>query len=310
MDSDHKLFDEIKNLATEKRNPATMNIDSLSIVDTLKLINNEDKKISGIVEKEIPYITKAVEIVVKAFKNDGRLFYIGAGTSGRLGVLDASECPPTFGTDPEMVQGIIAGGYKALVRAQEGAEDRKEKGAADLMDSGFSANDVACGLAASRRTPYVIGAIEKAREIGAKTIYITCTPRSEMNLLVDVAICPVVGPEVIMGSTRMKSGTAQKLVINMITTTAMIQLGKVYENMMVDLRMTSKKLEERSKRTVMISTGVDYQTAGRFLFEADGHVKTALVMILGNVDKQIAIRGLKDNSGFVRNALNAIKNQN
>ncbi|MBN1352050.1 N-acetylmuramic acid 6-phosphate etherase [candidate division KSB1 bacterium] len=304
-----RLFEEIQNLATEKRNPATNKIDTLPAVDILKLINNEDKQIPFIVEKEIPYIAQAVEIIVQAFNNNGRLFYIGAGTSGRLGVLDASECPPTFGVPYDMVQGIIAGGYEALVRAQEGAEDKKEKGADDLLARGFNANDVACGLAASRRTPYVIGAIEKAREIGAKTIYITCTPRSEMNVPVDVAICPVVGPEVIMGSTRMKSGTAQKLVVNMLTTTSMIRLGKVYENMMVDLQMTSKKLEERSKRTVMIITGVDYETAATTLKDADGHVKTALVMILGGVAKDRALKYLAESKGFVRNALELIKNE-
>jgi len=297
------VFEELKNLVTEQRNPATMDIDSKSIPEILRIINSEDKKVPLAVEKEIPYIAQAVEIIVDAFKNGGRLIYIGAGTSGRLGVLDASECPPTFGTDPEMIQGIIAGGYKALVRAQEGSEDKKEQGGIDLMQINFNAKDVACGIAASRRTPYVVGAIEKAKEIGAKTIYITCTPREEMNLDVDVAICPVVGPEVIMGSTRMKAGTAQKLVLNMLTTTAMIRLGKVYGNMMVDLQMNSRKLKERSKRTVMMVTGVDYETASRVLVEAKGHVKTALVMILKQVDREEAQRRLKLADGFVRRAI-------
>lgn len=297
------VFDELKNLVTEQRNPATMDIDSKSIEEILRIINNEDKKVPLAVEKEIPYIAQAVEIIVNAFKNGGRLIYIGAGTSGRLGVLDASECPPTFGTDPEMIQGIIAGGFKALVRAQEGSEDKKEQGGIDLMQINFNAKDVACGIAASRRTPYVVGAIEKAKEVGAKTIYITCTPREEMNLDVDVAICPVVGPEVIMGSTRMKAGTAQKLVLNMLTTTAMIRLGKVYGNMMVDLQMNSRKLKERSKRTVMMVTGVDYETASRVLLEAKGHVKTALVMILKQVDREEAQRRLRLADGFVRRAI-------
>jgi N-acetylmuramic acid 6-phosphate etherase len=297
------LFDELKNLITEKRNPNSMDIDSKSIEDILRIINNEDKNVPYVVEKEIPFIKQAIEIIVNAFKNNGRLIYIGAGTSGRLGVLDASECPPTFGTDPEMIQGIIAGGPIALVKAQEGVEDIKEQGGIDLMKLNFSTRDVACGIAASRRTPYVVGAIEKAREIGAKTIYITCTPREEMNLKVDVAICPVVGPEVIMGSTRMKAGTAQKLVLNMLTTTAMIQLGKVYGNMMVDLQMNSKKLEERSKRTVMTVTGVDYETAVKILREAKGHVKTALVMILKGADREEAMRRLKLANGFVRGAI-------
>jgi len=300
---EEKLFEQLKNLITEKRNPNTMDIDSKSIKEVLRIINSEDKNVPFAVEKEIPYIKQAVEIIVQAFKNGGRLIYVGAGTSGRLGVLDASECPPTFGTDPEMIQGIIAGGYAALVRAQEGVEDKKEQGAIDLMNINFTAKDVACGIAASRRTPYVVGAIETARAIGAKTIYITCTPREEMNLDVDVAICPVVGPEVIMGSTRMKAGTAQKLVLNMLTTTAMIRLGKVYGNMMVDLQMNSRKLEERSKRTVMTVTGVNYETAEEVLIEAKGHVKTALVMILKRVDREEAQRRLKLSDGFVRGAI-------
>lgn len=298
-----ELFDELKNLITEKRNLSTLDIDSKSIEEILKIINAEDKTVPLAVEKELPYIKQAVEILVNAFKQGGRLIYIGAGTSGRLGVLDASECPPTFGSDPEMIQGIIAGGLKALTRAQEGAEDKKEQGAIDLMNLNFSKIDVACGIAASRRTPYVVGAIEKAREVGAKTIYVTCTPREEMNVDVDVAICPVVGPEVIMGSTRMKSGTAEKLVLNMLTTTAMIRLGKVYGNMMVDLQMTSKKLEERSKRTVMMVTGMDYENAEKVLLEADGHVKTALVMALKGVDKAEAKRRLMASDGFVRGAI-------
>ena len=300
---EENLFEELKNLITEKANPKTKDIDSKSIEKILHLINSEDKNVPFAVEKEIPYVKQAVEIIVQAFKNGGRLIYIGAGTSGRLGVLDASECPPTFGTDPEMIQGIIAGGYVALVRAQEGAEDEKDQGGIDLMNQKFTATDIACGIAASRRTPYVVGAIEKAKEIGAKTIYITCTPRQEMDVNVDVAICPVVGPEVIMGSTRMKAGTAQKLVLNMLTTTAMIRAGKVYGNMMVDLQMNSKKLEERSRRTVMMVTGIDYNTAVKVLDEAKGHVKTALVMILKGVDRDEALRRLNLSDGFVRRAI-------
>lgn len=297
------VFDEIKNLITEARNPASEDIDSKSTEEILRIINREDHTIPAIVEKEIPYIAEAVDILVNTFKKGGRLFYIGAGTSGRLGVLDAAECPPTFGTNPEMIQGIIAGGEKALMRAQEGSEDQAEKGASDLMDRGFTQNDVACGIAASYRTPYVLSAIKKAREIGAKTIYVTCNPRSEMKLDVDVAICPVVGPEVVMGSTRMKAGTATKLVLNMLTTTSMIRLGKVYGNMMVDLQMNSRKLEERSKRTVMMITGVDYEEASRVLLKCGGHVKTALVMILANVDATRARKRLEASGGFVRNAI-------
>ena len=298
-----QIFDEIKDLITESRNPATREIDAKSTAEILQLINAEDRKIADIVAAELPYITQAVDLLVETFKQGGRLFYIGAGTSGRLGVLDASECPPTFGVDPEMIQGIIAGGYKALVRSQEGVEDIFEQGGQDLLDHGFAAKDVVCGIAASRRTPYVIGALTKARELGAKTIYLTCNPRAEITIPVDVAICPVVGPEVVMGSTRMKAGTATKLVLNMLTTASMIRLGKVYENMMVDLQMTSKKLEERSKRTVMHVTGLSYEEASRVLEQASGHVKTALVMILANVNADDARQRLARADGFVRQAL-------
>ncbi len=297
------VFEEIKNLTTEARNPATRHIDQQSIGEILHLINDEDLKIAAVVRTEIPYIEKAVELVVQAFKQGGRLLYFGAGTSGRLGVLDASECPPTFGVSPDMVQGVIAGGYKALVSAQEGAEDRYEMGAEDLLTHKVTPRDVVCGIAASRRTPYVIGAVDKARELGCKTLYITCNPRQEMNIQVDVAICPVVGPEVVMGSTRMKAGTATKLILNMITTTAMIQLGKVWENMMVDLQMTSKKLEERSKKIVMQAAGVDYETAEAALKEAGGHVKTALVMIAAKVSAAEARTLLTRGEGFVHRAI-------
>jgi len=255
------------------------------------------------VANEITHIAEAVDIIVAAMKNGGRLFYAGAGTSGRLGVLDASECPPTYGTDPEQIQGIIAGGYKALLRSQEGAEDIAENGARDLLERGFGAQDVLCGIAASQRTPYVLGAIAKAKELGAKVIYLFCNPRDQLTIAVDVAICPVVGPEVIMGSTRMKAGTATKLVLNMLTTASMIKLGKVYQNLMVDLQMTSKKLEERSKRTVMLVAGVDYEQATETLRLADGHVKTAVVMILGGVSADEARRRLERVGGFVRAAI-------
>jgi N-acetylmuramic acid 6-phosphate etherase len=300
------VFDEIKDLITEARNPASEDIDDKSTEEILKIINREDQNVPLVVEKEIPYIAQAVDLLVDVFKKGGRLFYVGAGTSGRLGVLDAAECPPTYGTNPEMIQGIIAGGEKALIRAQEGYEDRPEYGAEDLMKRGFSSQDVACGVAASYRTPYVLGAIRKAREMGGKTIYVTCNPRSEVKIEVDVAICPVVGPEVVMGSTRMKAGGATKLVLNMLTTTAMIRLGKVYGNMMVDLMMTSRKLEERSKRVVMMVTGLSYEEAESVLKQADGHVKTALVMTLANVDADMARQRLKEHDGFVRKAISSL----
>lgn len=301
------VFDEIKKLVTEQRNPATMDIDTKSALEIVQLINAEDQKIAPVVEKELPYIAQAVEIVVPAFKRGGRLIYVGAGTSGRLGVLDASECPPTFGTDPEMVQGIIAGGYGALVRAVEGSEDLSENAARDLKERNLTDSDVVCGLAASRRTPYVLAAVKYARQIGAKTLYVTCTPREEIKFDVDVAICPVVGPEVVMGSTRMKAGTAQKIVLNMITTAAMIRLGKVYGNMMVDLQMNSQKLQERSKRVVMMVTGVNYERAAEVLVVAGGHVKTAIVMILAQVDAKEALKRLDSSDGFVRGAIEGVE---
>lgn len=297
------LFNQIKQLATEQRNPASTNFDTSSIREILEVINTEDHKVPIAVRKELPYIEQAVEIVVNAFEQGGRLFYAGAGTSGRLGILDASECPPTYGTPPEMVQGLIAGGMEAVFRSQEGAEDLEENGAAHIEEAGVTAGDVVCGIAASQRTPYVIGAVKHARSLGCKTLFLTCNPRATFNIDVDVAMCAVVGPEVIMGSTRMKSGTAQKLILNMITTTAMVRMGKVYENMMVDLQMTNAKLVERSKRTVMMVTGVAYEEAARVLESVDGHVKRALVVILANVSPAEAQERLANANGFVRQAI-------
>ncbi len=299
-----EIFDQLETIDTEQRNQATCNIDRESTHNILLMMNNEDLRVAVAVRDEIPYIERAVEILLGAFRAGGRLIYVGAGTSGRLGVLDASECPPTFGVDPEMVQGLIAGGQKALVRAQEGAEDLYEQGAEDLMAKEVTPRDVVCGIAASRRTPYVVGAIEQARNVGCKTLYITCTQRQKMNIEVDVAICPFTGPEVLMGSTRLKAGTATKLVLNMLTTTAMIRLGKVYENMMVDLQMTSKKLEERSKRTLIhVFPGLSYDEADKLLREAAGHVKTAIVMRLTSCDRTTAHERLRKNDGFIYRAV-------
>ncbi len=303
MSKERELFEQLKTLTTERRNPATMTIDSEDTAGILRLINNEDKKVAFAVEKELPYVAQAVDIVVNAFKEGGRLFYAGAGTSGRIGIQDAAECPPTYGSDPRLIQGMIAGGKPAVFKAQEGAEDYEQNGMNDIVAHGVDENDVVCGIAASRRTPYVVGAVKKARSLGAKTIFVTTNPRSEFNIEVDVAICPEVGPEVVMGSTRMKSGTAQKLVLNMITTAVMIKLGKVYENMMVDLQMTNKKLEERSKRIVMTITGVDYDEAERVLLEAGGHVKTAVVMVRAGVGPTEARARLQNAGGFVRGAI-------
>ncbi|MBN1541922.1 N-acetylmuramic acid 6-phosphate etherase [candidate division KSB1 bacterium] len=299
-----ELFEQLQNIDTEQRNPATLNIDRENTRTILAMMNNEDLRVAVAVRDELPYIEQAVEILIDAFKKGGRLIYVGAGTSGRLGVLDASECPPTFGTDPEMIQGLIAGGYAALVRAQEGVEDLAEKGAADLMEKKVGTNDVVCGIAASRRTPYVIGAIEQARKVGARTLYVTCTQRQNMNIQVDVAICPFTGPEVVMGSTRLKAGTATKLVLNMLTTASMIRLGKVYENMMVDLQMTSKKLEERSKRILIhVFPELSYEEAQELLEKADGHVKSAIVMQICGCEPQEARQRLSKGDGFIYRAI-------
>ena len=297
------LFAQLQALATEQRNPHSMRIDTASVREILDIISTEDHKVPIAVREEIPYIEQAVEVVVDAFRQGGRLFYVGAGTSGRLGILDAAECPPTFGTPPEMVQGLIAGGREAVFRSQEGAEDLEANGRDALVEADVRPPDVVCGIAASRRTPYVVGAVKHARAVGCKTLFVTCNPREEFDLDVDVAICPVVGPEVVMGSTRMKSGTAQKLVLNMLSTAAMIRIGKVYENMMIDLQMSNAKLVERSKRIVMTVTGLDYEAATEVLEAAGGHVKTALVMTLADVSADEAAHRLEQANGFVRPAI-------
>jgi N-acetylmuramic acid 6-phosphate etherase len=311
MKNSKKIYNQLNSLSTEKRNKKSMKIDISSVKDILSTINNEDKKVAVAVSKELPHIEEAVKLVVESFKNNGRLIYIGAGTSGRLGILDATECPPTFGIDPRTVQGIIAGGKSAVFRSQEGSEDDIKAAIRDLKKVHPTSNDVICGIAASMRTPYVIAAITEGKRIHSKTILVTTNPRRllsrpEMRNLknnLDVSICVDVGPEVLAGSTRMKSGTAQKMVLNMITTTAMIRLGKVYENMMVDLKMNSKKLQERAKRVIMTVTNVDYKTATEYLAKAGGHVKTAIVMIKRNVTAAQARVLLKKANGFVRTAI-------
>jgi N-acetylmuramic acid 6-phosphate etherase len=303
-----KLFDEISNLTTEEKNPLTTDIDIKPTAEILRLINNEDKKVAFAVEKELSYIVEAVEIIVTALKNGGRLLYFGAGTSGRLGIIDAAECPPTFGSPKKLIKGYIAGGNEAMFNAKEGAEDSEEKGKSDIIKAKVTNKDVVCGIAASRRTPYVIGAIKKAKKTGAKTLYITSNPRKSFNIKeVDTAICADVGPEVIMGSTRMKSGTAQKMILNMLTTASMVRLGKVYENMMVDLQMTNNKLVERSKRIVMNITGITYEEASKYLKQAKGSVKMAIVMIKANVNYSEAKKRLASTEGFVRKAIEGFK---
>jgi N-acetylmuramic acid 6-phosphate etherase len=300
---DRARFEAFAGLATEQRNPRTFDLDTLDVAGILDRISAEDRTVPEVVARELPYVARAVELVVESIRAGGRLIYVGAGTSGRLGVLDASECPPTFGSDPDMVQGVIAGGHQALVRAVEGAEDRSEEGERAMDELGVGPKDTVIGLAASRRTPFVVAALARARTLGARTAYVTCTPRSEFALEVDVAICPEVGPEVVMGSTRMKSGTAQKLVLNMITTAAFIRMGKLYENMMVDLMATSQKLVERSRRTVMIVTGADYEKASRAIEAAGGSVKTAIVMLELGCSRDDAEARLRRAAGFVRRAL-------
>ena len=303
MTDPNALYASLSRLLTEQRNPASLDLDTLSTYRILQLINAQDKLVPLAVERELPYIEQAVGHVVDALRAGGRLFYFGAGTSGRLGVVDASECPPTFGTPPEMVRGIIAGGAAAMFRSQEGAEDDTAQALRDFDALAVTSRDVVCGIAASRRTPYVVAVVDRARAIGARTLYITTNPRADFDLTVDVAICAEVGPEVLMGSTRMKSGTAQKLILNMITTTAMVRLGKVYQNMMVDLQLTNNKLVERSKRIVMLATGVSYDEASSALEQAEGHVKTAIVMILANVGAGEAHQRIDAAGGFVRGAI-------
>lgn len=298
------IFKELSSLVTESRNPDSYDIDIMETADIVKLFNNEDKKVALAIEKEIPFIIQAIELVTAAFKRGGRLIYAGAGTSGRLGVLDAAECPPTFGVDVGMVVGLIAGGYKALTVAVEGFEDHKKNGANDIAEAQVNKNDVVCGIAASRRTPYVIGAIEEAKKRGAKTITVVCNPREHLQYDVDVAICPVPGPEVIMGSTRLKAATAQKMVLNMITSVSMIKIGKVFENMMIDLQLNNLKLAERSKKIIMLAADVDYQQAEEYLKMSENHVKTAIFLALTGEPLEKARFYIHKNEGHLKPALN------
>jgi N-acetylmuramic acid 6-phosphate etherase len=285
---------------TEQRNPRSRRIDQLSALEIVDLINAEDRMIAVAVGEEREAIAKCIELVVETFRQGGSLFYVGAGTSGRLGVLDASEMPPTYGTDPEMVQGIIAGGYQALVRAQEGAEDKREDGARDLEARGVNAKDFVLGIATSGTTPYVHGALARARELGARTGFLLCTyPSAELTKTHDVVIAPLVGPEVITGSTRMKAGTATKMVLNTITTSSMVLLGKVFGNLMVDLQVTCQKLQDRGERILMETAGLERDVATNLLDHAGGHVKTAIVMSKLGVDREEAQRRLRDNGGVL-----------
>ncbi len=285
---------------TEQRNPASTGIDRLDPLGIVDLINDEDRKIADAVGAERESIARAMAFVEAAFRAGGRLVYVGAGTSGRLGVLDAAEMPPTYGTDPSMVRGVIAGGYEALVRAQEGAEDHPADGAAAMDELGVGPDDFVLGIATSGSTPYVHGAVDRSRERGARVGFLLCTPPSpELIDKVDVVIAPLVGPEVITGSTRMKAGTATKLVLNTITTGAMVRLGKVYGNLMVDLQVTCEKLQDRGERILLELLDVDRDAARELLDRAGGHVKTALVMGRLSIDASAARRRLEEADGVI-----------
>ncbi|UCG57025.1 MAG: N-acetylmuramic acid 6-phosphate etherase [Phycisphaerales bacterium] len=288
---------------TEKRNRRTRNIDELSTLQIVDMINSEDMRVAPAVAKERKHIAAAIDLVVERFRKGGRMFYVGAGTSGRLGVLDASECPPTFGVSPRLVQGIIAGGHRALVRSVEGAEDHAEDGAAAIDSKNIKATDIVVGLAACGMTPYVHGALRRARRLGAGTVFVTCAPEAKKNIPADVIINPVVGPEVITGSTRMKAGTATKLVLNTITTSVMIKLGKVYGNLMVDLQAANEKLRDRSLRIVMEMTQLRRSQAKRLLARAAGRVKPAIVMHFRKVDLRGALKILDDCDQLLRKAI-------
>ena len=297
------LLQTLSTLITEQRNPNSMHVDSLSALEIVQLMNDEDKRVPLAIEKCLSQIAQTVECIVAAFQQGGRLVYIGAGTSGRMGVLDASECPPTFGVSPEMVKGIIAGGERALRHPIEGAEDSKSQAVVDLQTIQFSSKDVLVGIAASGRTPYVIGALEYAKSLGSVTASIASNPNSAMANIVDIAIDTVVGPEVLTGSSRLKSGTAQKLVLNMLTTASMILMGKCYQNLMVDVQASNEKLKARAIRIVMQATDCDKALAEETLKQADQNAKLAIMMILSGLDRAQAEALLEKHQGKLQLAL-------
>lgn len=292
-----------KLILTEKRNPSSVNIDIVSTKEIVNIINKEDYKVTVAVEKELDKIAEAVDIISAAFLQGGSLLYFGAGTSGRLGVLDASECPPTFGVDSERVRGYIAGGDRALREAVEGAEDSFEGGESDLIDSGANSNDVVVGISASGNAPYVLGVLSKAQSLNIKTIGIACNQDAKIKEISDVFICPEVGEEVITGSTRMKSGTAQKLVLNMLTTASMVKIGKTYENLMVDVQPTNLKLKDRATRIVSEIACITYENAQEFLEKAKYQVKPAIVMSKLNLSYNESVELLKKNNGRLREVI-------
>jgi len=293
----------LEHLLTEQPNPASEGIDALSTEQILRIINSEDRKVAEAVAREQTSIARAVDAIFEALNSGGRLFYIGAGTSGRLGVLDAAECPPTFNVPPGMVQGIIAGGEPALARATETTEDDPAIGASDLSERGFAANDVLVGIAASGRTPYVLGAVAEANRMGAFTIGISCTPESELSRAVKIPIVLLVGPEIVAGSTRMKAGTATKLVLNMLTTASFIRMGYVFGNLMVNVQPKNSKLADRARRIIAQAAGVTYEHAGDLLAAAGNSVRTAIVMARAGVDRTDAERRLTQAKGRISEAL-------
>ena len=294
---------ELKKIATEQRNPNTMNIDTLSTLDMVKLINQEDHRVAEAVAEVTDKIAQAIDVIADRLSKGGRLIYCGAGTSGRLGILDAVECPPTYSTEPEMVQALMAGGYPAIFKAVEGAEDSKELGVQDMKGIHFAAGDVLVGIAASGRTPYVLGCMEYAKELGAPTVSVTCCPGSVLDNFADIGIAPCPGPEVITGSTRMKSGTAQKMVLNMLSTGTMIKLGKVYGNLMVDVKPSNEKLVRRCVTIVCNATGCDDDTATAALEACEYRPKTAIVMVLCGVSAEEAKAMLNKAEGRVAKVL-------
>lgn len=294
---------DLSMLTTEQVNDKTKIIDQLTTSEIVGLMNEEDKTVALAVEAILPDITASIDCIYETLKTGGRLFYVGAGTSGRLGVLDASECPPTFRTPPELVHAIIAGGNGAMFLAVEGAEDNEEQGGADLRDAGFTSRDVVVGIAASGRTPYVIGALKYARDLGAKAIALSCNEGARISQVADYKMEVVVGPEILTGSTRLKSATAHKMILNMITTTTMIKLGKVYQNLMVDLNASNEKLMERARHIIIQITGVSYEIADRTLEETNWEVKPAIVMIEAHVDFNQAKACIQEAEGSVRRAI-------
>lgn len=301
--SNDALISALSHLVSEGRNPETMDIDLLSSLEVVEKINQQDKQVPLAIESELPQIANAVDHIADAFRNGGRLIYMGAGTSGRLGVLDASECPPTFGVSDQLVIGLIAGGPEAILKAKEGAEDSLTLGVEDLKAIHFNAKDIVVGIAASGRTPYVIGALKYANEIGATTVSLSCNPDSPIAQLAKIPISPVVGPEALTGSTRLKSGTAQKLVLNMLTTASMIRIGKSYQNLMVDVKATNEKLVARAARIVMQATDCDKEVARETLEKTSYDVKLAILMILTGLELEVAKQQLKKQDGFLRKAV-------